>query len=131
MRRTELEKKFRSCIGERARSTSVNEDLMVITVIYHETVVFFAYTDRSLIQLNHGGYRTKTTKQRINSCFQALDLPIRVIQKDYDWYLSNVTDGSIRSHLPGVCNLVPWIDQRIMLTLNDGIYTLENNNAFR
>ena len=54
-------------------------------VIYHSTkVVEF---NRDTIVLNSGGYRTKTTKDRMNQTASEYMLDYAVFQFDFDWYV--------------------------------------------
>ena len=54
-------------------------------VIYHSTpVVSF---NRKLIILNHGGWMTSTTKNRMNQASNQFGLGYRVFQKAFDWYV--------------------------------------------
>jgi hypothetical protein len=58
-------------------------------VVYHRTpVVVFGYTD---ITLNSGGYRTATTKKRMNQASRMFDLRFLVFQKNFNWYVK--TEG--------------------------------------
>lgn len=76
----------------RGRATSVRENDGVTVVRYHGTdVVAF---DKNRIVLNTGGYRTYTTKLRMNQAAAQFDLGYRVYQKNHDWfvdYRGNVT----------------------------------------
>jgi len=45
------------------------------------------------VTLNAGGYRTPTTKRRINEAAKALGLVLRVVQKDYQWYVTQSRYG--------------------------------------
>ena len=49
------------------------------------------------IQLNSGGYRTTTTKRRMNQCL----LGHRVYQRDFAWYVS-APDGTVRPFEDGM-----------------------------
>jgi hypothetical protein len=54
-----------------------------LTVVLHKTAVFKKYPD-GIIELNSGGWRTVTTKNRINQAFRALtDNRFAVTQKDH------------------------------------------------
>lgn len=55
----------------------------IIAVRLHRTLIVMYFPDGT-IQLNSGGYRTRTTLQRIN---QLLPPGLGVYQKDYDWYV--------------------------------------------
>lgn len=61
-----------------------------IRVSYHGTTVVIAHQDGSFT-LNSGGYRTSTTKARINDYSNA-----QVYQKNYKWF---VTQAINRGHL--------------------------------
>lgn len=63
--------------------TSGDRFVTAIGVKLHGTVVVAYYPDGS-IRLNSGGYRTRTTLQRIN---QLLPPGLGVYQKNFDWYV--------------------------------------------
>lgn len=55
-------------------------------MVYHDTeVVLF---DADTIILDHGGWRTSTTKTRMNQTATQYGLGFRVFQKDFDWFVS-------------------------------------------
>lgn len=57
------------------------------TVTYHGTPVVQIFTDGT-IKLDTGGYRTVTTKRRMNQAAREFNLPYSVWQKDYEWYVT-------------------------------------------
>lgn len=62
-----------------------------IAVKLHGTVIV-RYREDGMVELNSGGYRTVTTKQRIN---QLLPPGFSVEQKNFDWFLRSWKGGSI------------------------------------
>lgn len=54
-----------------------------IDVVFHGTAIIKAFSDGSFI-LDSGGWRTITTKERINAY-----APVYIYQKKYVWYLSH------------------------------------------
>ena len=66
--------------------TSVINDNSVLMVCYHSTPVV-KITDDKII-LNSGGWETPTTKDRMNATAYENNLPYRVYQKDYIWYVT-------------------------------------------
>ena len=56
-----------------------------VAIELHGTNVVVIYPDDS-VMLNSGGWRTHTTKKRINQYS-----PVKVYQKDYEWYLDDDT----------------------------------------
>jgi hypothetical protein len=63
-----------------------------VAIELHGTKVVIIHPDDT-VTLNSGGYRTSTTKKRINQYS-----PMKVYQKNYTWYLDNGTefeDGTI------------------------------------
>ena len=56
-------------------------------VVLHSTSVFKMYGD-GIIELNSGGWRTNTTKTAINRAFDLLNIPARLWQKNFEWYLT-------------------------------------------
>ena len=61
------------------------EDDDSVSIRLHGTDVLRFYPN-GLVKLNSGGWRTTTTKQRINKYS-----PIGVFQKNFQWYLDNGT----------------------------------------
>lgn len=55
-------------------------------VILHNTTVFTM--NDSLITLNSGGWQTSTTKVAINRAFDLLNIPARLWQKNFEWYVT-------------------------------------------
>ena len=56
-------------------------------VTYHETPVVTVDADGT-VTLNSGGWRSATTKTRINQAASQLDLRFRVYQADFQWFVS-------------------------------------------
>jgi hypothetical protein len=54
-----------------------------ISVSLHGTDVVRFYPN-GLVKLNSGGWRTHTTKQRINKYS-----PVKIFQKNFEWYLAD------------------------------------------
>ena len=59
-----------------------------IELQYHSTVVA-ARVANGAITLNSGGWRTQTTRKRINAALDEWAFGWRVYQKDFQWYLTN------------------------------------------
>ena len=60
-----------------------DEDHWTVVVRYHGTNIV-TYDGMGNCILNHGGYKTQTTKARIN---QYAPRGIHVFQKDFEWYV--------------------------------------------
>jgi len=72
-------------------ATSVSESPDVIRVTYHDTVVVEITHNR--IVLNTGGWKTVTTKRRMNQASQQYGLGYHVYQSSHRWYVYwKVTD---------------------------------------
>jgi hypothetical protein len=56
-----------------------------VIIRYHDTDIFTKKGD--IITLNTGGYKTKTTKERMNQSLANYFIPARVFQKDFEFYL--------------------------------------------
>lgn len=70
-------------VGTHATTVRMNDG--VLSVVYHQTEVVKATPTQ--ITLNHGGYRTNTTKTRMNQASNQYGLNYRVFQQNYDWYV--------------------------------------------
>jgi len=57
-----------------------------VSIRLHGTAVVRFYPN-GLVKLNSGGWRTSTTKDRINKYS-----PVKVYQKKYEWYLQDRTE---------------------------------------
>lgn len=61
-------------------------------IIYHSTVVV-KFNDSAVV-LNSGGWKTATTKTRMNQAGNQFSLGYNVFQKDYEWFV-RLADGSV------------------------------------
>ena len=66
-------------------ATKVESDRYGTVVTYHGTEVV-AFNKREIV-LRNGGYRTVTTKRRMNQVSDEFCLGFRVFQKDHDWFV--------------------------------------------
>jgi len=70
----------------RGRATLVFQDGQDTVVQYHDTeVVRFS---KNRIVLDSGGWRTSTTKARMNQAANQYDLPFQVFQKRHEWFVT-------------------------------------------
>jgi len=73
-------------------------DEFCILITLHDTVVCRMY--RSVVQLNSGGYKSKTTKDRMDRALKPLGLRMTTIYKN--WYVYNVTTGAYVEYFDGM-----------------------------
>lgn len=72
-----------------------------IQVVYHATPIV-VFDDKRVI-LNSNGYRTATTKKKMNQASDQFKLGYQVFQRSYDWFVEYdgqtlpFTDGMILS----------------------------------
>jgi len=71
-------------VGKTATSIAASEGKTRIT--YHSTVVV-AFDEHS-VTLDSGGWRTATTKTRMNQASNQFDLGFCVSQRDFCWFVS-------------------------------------------
>ena len=82
-------------IGTHATTVAASKGTLRVT--YHSTVIVEISGDT--VTLNSGGWRTSTTKTRINQAAHQFDLGFQVIQKDFQWFVQTAagvvpfTDG--------------------------------------
>lgn len=69
----------------RGRATSVQTRNGETNVVYHNTTVVSFDADK--ITLNTGGWKTVTTKTRMNQASNQFDLGYDVRQKDFNWFV--------------------------------------------
>ena len=55
-----------------------------IVRLYETDIVSF---DDESITLNHGGFKTATTKRRMNQVSEAFNLRFKVFQEDFKWFV--------------------------------------------
>jgi len=92
-----------------------------LSVVYHRTEVVHVSGDGSIITLNNGGWRTNTTKLRMNQAANQYGLGYQVYQKDFSWFVSianprYTSGGSEPYWLP---NAIPFTDYSITFNLAD------------
>jgi hypothetical protein len=76
-------------IGTHATTISRIDGKMIVT--YHNTPVVTVDPDGT-VTLDSGGWRSATTKTRINQTASQLDLRFRVYQRDFQWFVSVSTE---------------------------------------
>ena len=71
-------------------NTKVTYDLGNNQVVIHLHGNLIAYVDNDVfnLYLSDAGYRTKTTKSRLNAILSSYDLG-KIYSKKYQWYLNN------------------------------------------
>ena len=69
------------------KTTTFVEDKK-INVIHHATKIIEHDVENNTITLNNGGWYSKTTKDRINAYAYENNLPFRVYQKDFEWFVT-------------------------------------------
>jgi len=72
---------------KRYRNTTVTDDGSRVVVRLHHTNIFVLDRSTGGVTLNSGGWRTVTTKRRINECLAEYGIPLRVWQSNFDWYV--------------------------------------------
>ena len=84
------ERKYIMTIGTRRTSCNTlidNDSNRVLMVTYHSTPVVKVINDRYVV-LNSGGFRTNTTKRRMNQASLQYSLGFQVYQVNFEWYVS-------------------------------------------
>ena len=71
----------------RYRNTTVTDDGDKVVVRLHRTDIFILDRGIGGVTLNSGGWRTVTTKKRINEALKEYGIPLRVWQSNFDWYV--------------------------------------------
>ena len=79
-------------------TTKPGKDQAMNCVTYHWTDV--VCWDNKKIILSSGGYRTVTTKRRMNQASEQFGLGYRVFQKDYEWYVEY--KGKVYDYYDGI-----------------------------
>ncbi|KKL13496.1 hypothetical protein LCGC14_2525150 [marine sediment metagenome] len=69
------------------RATSVfTDDDGIVNVVYHATHVVRVFPSGKIV-LDTGGWRTVTTRTRMNQAANQFRLGYRVFQKDFGWFV--------------------------------------------
>ena len=66
--------------------TTVRKHDGALSVVYHSTEIVRAYNDGRIV-LDSGGWRTATTKTRMNQAANQYDLGFQVWQRNGSWYV--------------------------------------------
>jgi hypothetical protein len=70
------------------RATNVfTDDEGILNVVYHATHVVRSFPSGKIV-LDTGGWRTVTTKARMNQAANQFKLGYSVFQKDFDWFVA-------------------------------------------
>jgi hypothetical protein len=72
-------------VGSHKTTVHWDTDSGYRTIVYHSTAVVKFNFDT--IILNTGGYKTVTTKRRMNQASNQFDLGYYVYQKNFDWFV--------------------------------------------
>jgi len=78
------------------------------TCKYHNTVIFEYDPATRVVMLNTDGWKSSTTKRRMNQCAEHWRLPFYVYQKDHVWYVGlwegplEFDTDQISFHLPEI-----------------------------
>ena len=76
-----------SKIGKhKTRITTNSEGGKVVT--YRGCAVFSEYPKKGKVVLDTCGWRTNTTKTRMNQAANQFGIPVHVFQKDWEWYVT-------------------------------------------
>lgn len=70
-----------------SHKTNISTANGVTQVRYHSTVV--VEFDADQVTLNSGGWRTVTTKTRMNQASNQFGLGFQVFQKQHEWFVEN------------------------------------------
>lgn len=72
------------------KSTNVRtQGNKTIVKLYDTDIVSF---DDESITLNHGGFKTATTKRRMNQVSETFNLKFNVFQENFKWFVEYCTD---------------------------------------
>lgn len=74
-------------------NTTITEGENERSVTLHSTKIVTVKPDE--IILNTGGWETVTTKTRMNQVANTWNLPYKVFQKDYEWYVRDRRTGAV------------------------------------
>lgn len=69
-------------------NTSIKNENSIITVRFHETDIITHDTKNKTIILDSGGWRTPTTKNRINQYLSENNIGLGIFQKKGKWYIA-------------------------------------------
>lgn len=75
----------------RGVATAIFTDSEGTHVLYHNTRVVTMHKDGS-VTLRTGGWRTNTTRLRMNQTFNQFGIPLTVYQKNFDWFVESTDE---------------------------------------
>jgi len=78
---------MRRIIGRTATQIELDGIGRLVQVVYHDTAVVTCDYSTGTITLCSGGWRTVTTKRRMNETDEQFRLGFRVWQRDFAWYV--------------------------------------------
>lgn len=84
------------------KATTVSTENGVMKVVYHETVVAAFNKKTHTVTLNSGGYRTATTRTRMNQAANQFGWNFTVFQKDFKWFVK-YPGGNVGPFSDGMC----------------------------
>ena len=98
-----------SQIGKHATTISRLDGKTIVT--YHDTPVVTVDPDGT-VTLNSGGWRSATTKTRMNQAASQLNLSFSVQQRDFEWRVSVDGPGAVppEKRLASSCMTIPFAD---------------------
>lgn len=79
-------------------ATKIKNNDGITRVVYHDTTV--VEFDNTTIVLRNNGYKTQTTKNRMNQASNQFNLGFYVYQKDFVWYVD--FQGKTRKFFDGM-----------------------------
>ena len=80
-------------------ATTVRRRPHETTVTYHDTDVVTVYPNGKIV-LDSGGWRTATTRTRMNQASHELHLGFEVYQRNFNWYVA--IDGHVLDFTDGI-----------------------------
>lgn len=81
-------------------ATRISDGPRYVTARYHNTDIITIDKVSDTVILNSGGYRTLTTKKRMNEVMEDFGISVRVFQRKYDWFVR--VSGNAVVHYPGI-----------------------------
>ena len=76
----------------RGVATKIEQDADGTHVRYHSTRVVSIHPNGD-VTLRTGGWRTNTTKTRMNQAANQFGLKFRVYQQDFDWFVTSIDES--------------------------------------
>ena len=73
----------------------VHDDGTASYYLHGNNIAYTMNADKKLLLVSHCGWTTPTTKERLNSILSVMELPYRIHQENFTWFIRNYVTGEV------------------------------------